>query len=210
MVRDSGCGMDEQTLRRIFEPFFTTKNLGRGLGLSSVVGIVGAHHGELSVESEVGIGTCFTLLLPLSQLSPLKETQLEDDSLALATRGQRVLAVDDDASVLEYAVNALERLGYQVETASDGVSGLRKLLTGVRVHAVLLGSNMRGLTEQQFMRELEMRGFRIPIVLSTGSAERSDEVDRNYEIRAGVLHKPYALTDLAKCLRDAISPSEES
>ena len=210
MVRDSGCGMDEQTLRRIFEPFFTTKNLGRGLGLSSVVGIVGSHHGELSVESEVGIGTCFTLLLPLSQLSPLKEAQLEDDSLALATRGQRVLAVDDDASVLEYAVNALERLGYQVETASDGVSGLRKLLTGVRVHAVLLGSNMRGLTEQQFMRELEMRGFRIPIVLSTGSAERSDEVDRNYENLAGVLHKPYALTDLAKCLRDAISPSEES
>lgn len=208
-VRDTGCGMEGKTLRRIFEPFFTTKNVGRGLGLSSVVGIVNSHHGELGVESEVGIGTCFTMLLPLAKRIQLKEAKLEDEDLALAKAGQRVLVVDDEAPVLDYAAQALRSLGYEVETAKDGSSGLHKLLTGVRVDAVLLDNSMPGLTGEQFIRELETRGFRVPIVLCSGYADLGDKADWESTNLCRILQKPYALRDLAKSLHDAIEPTEE-
>jgi len=63
-ISDNGCGMDEATIEKIFEPFFTTKQSGRGLGLSSVMGILVAHHGEVFVDSSIGQGTVITIILP--------------------------------------------------------------------------------------------------------------------------------------------------
>jgi DNA-binding NtrC family response regulator len=150
------------------------------------------------------------MLLPLAQRIQFKEPKLESEDLALAKAGQRVLVVDDEEEVVDYAAQALRSLGYEVETAKDGSSGLHKLLTGVRVDAVLLDSSMPGLTGEQFMRELETRGFRVPIVLCSGYANLGDNVDREFTNLCRILQKPYALRDLAKCLHDAIEPTEES
>ena len=64
---DSGIGMSPETVSRLFEPFFTTKEQGSGLGLSISYGIIEAHHGEVTVQSQEGAGTTFTLLLPVKQ-----------------------------------------------------------------------------------------------------------------------------------------------
>jgi PAS domain S-box-containing protein len=207
-VRDTGCGMQEETRRRIFEPFFTTKNLGRGLGLASVAGTVGLHHGELSVESEVGVGTCFEVLLPLADSTQATEAKVDVGHLARANAGQRVLIVDDELRVLDYAAEALRSLGYEVETAEDGSSGLQKVLTGMRVDAVLLDYSMPGLTGAQVMRELQTRGFRVPIVLCSGYADFDDSALREFTNLRSILAKPYSLHDLASCLKDAIESAE--
>ena len=63
-VRDSGCGMTEEIQARIFDPFFSTKRAGRGMGLAAVQGIIQSHGGTIKVESAVGSGSCFEILLP--------------------------------------------------------------------------------------------------------------------------------------------------
>jgi len=84
-IEDDGCGMDEATLKRIFEPFYTTKAVGSGtgLGLSISYGIVERHQGEIQVESEVGRGTCFRVILPVrhagARPSDTDPTQVESE-----------------------------------------------------------------------------------------------------------------------------------
>ncbi len=123
-VTDTGCGMDAATSLRVFEPFFTTKPLGRGtgLGLSTVWGIVRAHDGEITVASELGKGTTFTIHLPL--------TDAPEASSARTSKGHpisnaTVMVVDDEPAVRETTRRLLVRMGLVVLTATNGHEGLQ-------------------------------------------------------------------------------------
>src|SRR5690606_35637311 len=94
-ISDDGGGMDTHTLSRVFEPFFSTKFTGRGLGLASVLGIVRAHKGALSVRSAVGHGTSFRILLPVAP-QPRVAQQAEETAPADQAPKERVLVVDDE------------------------------------------------------------------------------------------------------------------
>jgi CheY-like chemotaxis protein len=209
-IKDSGSGMNVETQRKIFDPFFTTKALGRGLGLSSVIGILGSHGGELSLESSEGHGTTFTVLLPLAKRPESQNATNRKGQLALAPVGARVLVVDDEPRVRRMAARSLRGLGYEVETAEDGRNGLSKLLTGIKVHAVLLDSSMPGLTGEQFMRELKTRGLQVPIVLCSGYANINREAPDEFENLRSVLEKPYSLIDLSERVLEAVNSSRDN
>jgi len=124
-VTDTGSGIDKATQERIFEPFFTTKDQGKGtgLGLATVYAIIDRHDGHLSVASEVGEGTCFTIHLPLAAGKP-EEARPEEKVKAPASPATgTILVVEDEPAVLKLVVISLERAGYEVLQATDGESG---------------------------------------------------------------------------------------
>jgi two-component system, cell cycle sensor histidine kinase and response regulator CckA len=188
-VRDTGTGMDRATLARIFEPFFTTKGQGRGtgLGLSTVHGIVQQSGGKLSVESEVGRGTVFTIFLPAATDAAATKTV----ATAGAPRGgETILLVEDDPQVRKAVRLVLERAGYRVvecATPADALErcdGIDLLLTDV----VMPKMNGRELAEavrqrRPATRVLYMSGYTDDSVIRAG--EGVELVQK--PIEAGVL-----------------------
>jgi CheY-like chemotaxis protein len=118
--------MDNITRKRLFEPFFTTKELGKGtgLGLSIVYGIVKQHNGFIDVDSEPGVGTTFSIYLPLTKADIKKKISHVDELPKKGT--ETLLVVDDDASILELTVTILEQFGYTVISAMDGLDAANK------------------------------------------------------------------------------------
>jgi PAS domain S-box-containing protein len=123
-LSDSGIGMDEETQQRIFDPFFTTKEMGRGtgLGLASVYGIIKNHEGFINVCSEAGKGTRFEVHLPASEKSVLKKKKPMEKFIE--GKGT-VLLVDDEEMILDVGLRMLNKLGYEVLTARNGIEALR-------------------------------------------------------------------------------------
>jgi PAS domain S-box-containing protein len=126
-VTDTGCGMDEATARRVFEPFFTTKSEGEGtgLGLSTVYGIVKQSGGHVAVESTLGVGTSFVVLLPRFDGEPaLAEAETQPPQARLGG-AETILVVEDADPVRSLTVRILDEAGYRVMVAVDGVDALR-------------------------------------------------------------------------------------
>lgn len=127
-VRDTGCGMDEQTQEKIFEPFFTTKPTGKGtgLGLSTVFGIVKQSGGEIMLNSSVGNGSTFTIYLPAEagagaedQAAELLLTETAGETVG-GRRSGTILVAEDQPRVRDFVTAALEQVGYTVLAAKDG------------------------------------------------------------------------------------------
>ena len=127
-IQDKGCGIASDKLQKIFEPFYTTKRTGEGtgLGLSTVYGIVKQTGGYIFVDSSVGQGTIFTLLLPASDLPSQKAASPPSDIKLVANRpeGGAVLLVEDEATVRTFAARALRLCGYSVLVAESGERAL--------------------------------------------------------------------------------------
>lgn len=123
-VRDSGCGMNIETLSRIFDPFFSTKFTGRGLGLAAVLGIVRSHGGGLSVWSSPSEGTTFKVLFPISELDPESVAERSCSSSLPITKVGEVLVVDDEDAARSVTRAMLEHFGFRVTEACDGVEAL--------------------------------------------------------------------------------------
>jgi two-component system, cell cycle sensor histidine kinase and response regulator CckA len=119
-INDDGCGMDEDVQRNLFEPFFTTKELGKGtgLGLATVYGIVKQNQGFINVSSEPGKGTTFRIYLPRHDEQGNKPEKTSVESIQRG-RGETVLVVEDEASILRFTSRTLKDLGYTVVTANS-------------------------------------------------------------------------------------------
>lgn len=208
-VADTGTGMTEEVLEHMFEPFFTTKPRGKGtgLGLSTVYGLVRSHGGKIEVETQLGRGTTFHVLLP-EVIEPAASQPAAIDRSKTEGGGRRVLVVDDEEAIRTVVAQALRRHGFDPVIASDGMEALHLFrLAPSAYHAAVVDLMMPRMRGTEVIRELRALMPTLRIVYASGFAGGDEMVDEVAELAAGdanvFLPKPFLETDLLEALRKA-------
>ncbi len=174
-VSDSGSGIEGETLKRIFDPYFTTKDVGRGsgLGLSMVQGIMQRAHGHVLVNSELGVGTTFRLLFPITPSITTREQRgIAEAALATKGEGQRIWVIDDEAPICRYMDELLGEWGYDVQTFQDPAHAWARFqIAPIDVDLVVSDQTMNGLTGAELIEK--MRGLvpDLPALICSGNVE---------------------------------------
>ena len=204
--RDTGAGMDSETLSHIFEPFFTTKKLGEGtgLGLSTVYGIVQQNNGFIQVQSEPDRGTTFRIYLPRhgDTTDPLPQ---EEPAAPLPGGRETILLVEDEPTVLHSTAQMIETLGYGVWKAGAPAEALRRVRESkgqiqlLVTDVVMPGMNGRDLAQQ-------IRALLPELKCLFMSGYTADVIARNAVLEQGVhfIQKPFSRRDLATKIRKAL------
>jgi PAS domain S-box-containing protein len=202
-VRDTGVGMSETVRQRIFEPFFSTKGEGgSGLGLSMSYSIVQRHHGDITVESEPGHGTTFTLSFPVAAETPGGPA---GDAQALEHRKARVLVVDDEPQVLSTLVDLLESVGHTAASSTSASEAVAAYEPGA-YDVVLTNIGMVGMNGWEFVERLRRRDASVPVIFITGWGLRDQEQARLAALKiSGCLFKPVRAGDLDAAVQSALA-----
>ncbi len=201
-VMDTGEGIAAEHLTRIFDPFFTTKKIGTGtgLGLSQVYGFAKQSGGELDVASQQGAGSTFTLYLPRLEKPP-EAAQAIVQPPAVNARG-RVLIVEDNAQVGEFACQLLEDLGYETTLAPDGASALKQIEEHSGGYdAVFSDVVMPGMGGVDLGRRIIEQWPQLPVILTSGY---SDVLVADARHGFPLVRKPYSVDELSRVLRQAM------
>jgi PAS domain S-box-containing protein len=205
-VADHGIGIPQEHLSKIFDPYFTTKQKGSGLGLATSYSIIRKHGGTIVVESEIGVGTTFTLYLPVSR----RELQSpKAGSVGLVTGKGRVLIMDDEEIIRDSAGRILQTAGYEVELATDGSEAIelyRKAAQAGKPFDVVImdltvPGGLGGKDALQLLIEIDPA---VKAIVSSGYSH--DPIMANYRAYGfkGVIAKPYKIRDMSEIVRDVL------
>jgi PAS domain S-box-containing protein len=205
-VTDDGVGIIAENHARIFDPFFSTKFTGRGLGLAVTLGIVRSHGGAIHVESEVNVGTTFSVLLP----SSMRQRRMMQSATVQTSwnGGGRVLLIDDELAVRNIARRMLEALKFDVVVAADGHSGVEIFQQHPGEFALaVIDLTMPGLDGEGVFRELRRIQPDIKVILMSGYNEQ-DTTKRFVGLGlTGFLSKPFRIEDMRTKIREALDAS---
>lgn len=206
-VSDTGCGMDEDTQARMFDPFFTTKFTGRGLGLAAVIGIIRSHQGALKIASQPGRGTTIHVYLPASDEEPellTNELELLNAEVAEVAEGL-VLVVDDEETVRKIATSILEKNGYSVLTAANGLEGLSLFRDHAdEIDVVLLDIAMPIMDGAEAFRGMRQIRQDVNVVFASGYSPEA-AAQRIADMKpTSFLQKPFRADSLLDTIRCSI------
>ncbi|SHO51343.1 PAS domain S-box-containing protein [Desulfopila aestuarii DSM 18488] len=198
-VHDNGCGLSTEEIENAFDPFYSTKFTGRGLGLPVVQGLTQAHKGVVAVESSPGVGSTFSVFLPISLENAVGGHVLEPetDDGVIPLSGGKVLVVDDDEVVLEINSRMVSMLGYEVLQARDGAEGIEMFRRHKEEILFVLSDfampRKNGLEMASSLREMVPD---IPIILASGYSEDLVMGGADEEYPKYFLGKPFTLQEL--------------
>lgn len=204
-VSDTGHGMPDEIKERIFDPFFTTKpsDLGTGLGLSVVLGIVNGMHGHITVVSQPDKGSTFTIYLPQIKLPKDMGTVVRQTALSNGT--ETILFIDDESDLVQIAEEMLKSLGYKVVGATSSRKGLDIFKKNPQQFNLIITDQtmpeMTGLTLAENIREIDPT---IPIILCTGFSATLTTADCARHSINKILTKPFYLDELSRLIRDVL------
>ncbi|MDD5204844.1 MAG: PAS domain S-box protein [Desulfobacterales bacterium] len=211
-VSDNGCGMDKQALEHIFEPFFTTKGVGKGtgLGLATVYGIVKQSEGFVSVYSEPDRGSTFKIYLPHHEAED-EETKPANSDITPRSRGETILLVEDDPTLLEMCKRMLRYLGYTVLSAGTPGEAIRiarehdseihLFITDV-IMPEMNGRDLadRLVTIRPAIKHVYMSGYTANVIACQGVKDTG----------LHFLQKPFSLKSLAVKVREVLESSRRA
>ncbi len=199
-VIDNGEGMSGAVIDKIFDPFFTSKELGNGMGLAIVHGIVMDHAGAIEIESEVGKGTSVHIYLPMAKDIPATEPK-EPSTIAMTSQRKRILVVDDQEELLQVAKEMLKQLGHDCVTCSNSAQA-RTYLAGKAqdVDLMITDYSMPGENGVELMQYCNETWPSLPVIISTGYGEQITHHSNESDQYFGVLDKPYTIKQLQELI----------
>jgi len=204
-VKDTGVGMDENTIKRIFDPFFTTKNRSRGtgLGLASAYGIIKNHGGIINAHSMIGQGSTFDVYLPAS---PKKIVQKEELNREALKGSETVLLIDDEDIIIDIGGQILERLGYRTLMARSGEEAIEIYQANKNeINIVILDMIMPDMGGGETYDRLKKINPEIKVLLSSGfsiDGQASEIINRGCN---AFIQKPFNVEQLSRKIRGILS-----
>jgi CheY-like chemotaxis protein/two-component sensor histidine kinase len=210
VVSDTGCGMDEATRQKVFEPFFSTKERGRGtgLGLSIVFGIVHQHGGAIDVESNIGVGTTFTVTLPVALAVQPEESGIADEQPEGGM--ETILLAEDEPAVREVISGCLEGAGYVVFTASDGLEAVEVFQARLGdIDLALLDAVMPRMDGIEALEKMRALRPSLRALFSTGYSGTAFGHGQSIPDDVDVIRKPYTLDELLRRVRAILDDARE-
>lgn len=205
-VSDQGLGIKAEHLKKVFDPYFTTKQRGSGLGLAVAFSIIAKHDGHLTVDSRLGVGTTFTMLLPASVNAVVNDAPR---SPRLEKGRGRILVMDDEDFIRDLAAMMLQKMGYTVALAEDGQTAVamyaEALESGRAFDAVILDLTVPGgMGGKETVRELHAIDPDVRALVSSGYS--NDPVMANYQDHGfcGAVKKPYMVQEMGNLLSKVI------
>ena len=204
-VEDEGTGIPQKNIDKIFDPYFTTKETGNGLGLATTYSIIQSHKGCLEIDSELGKGTKFTIYLPAAKTEEVEKIEKSEKIIESKHNDAKILIMDDEESIRKMLSQMLIRLGYKVESSSDGKEAISKYEEAIKQNTpfdlVIMDLTIPGgMGGKETVKEILKIDKNAKTIVSSGYSSGGTMADYKSFGFLEMINKPYTIAKLKKVI----------
>ena len=208
-VQDEGIGIHQKYIDKIFDPYFTTKQAGNGLGLATTYSIIKKHNGHLSIESEFGEGTKFTIYIPASKNDKIKNEEISEIISSSKNHSAKILIMDDEEMICDMVSEMIISLGYEVDSAPDGEQTIVRYKEAIDQNnpfdIIIMDLTIPGgMGGKETVKKILEINENAKVIVSSGYSD--DEALAGYKSFGFVdmIAKPYTITKLKEVLNSVL------